>query len=530
MAFFRPRLYKINMSREVCLRCQSMAGLIVAVATLGGPAAWAAAPAGARPVVAVFAIENKGAQLEPSSGERIADYVGAQLVAYGGFLVVPPETLRQALAKQKAESYRDCYDESCRIEIGQELAAEKALAGAVARIGTRCVVTLKLYDLRQSAQEAAGTAKGSCDEDGVLDSIETALRRLVGRPQVVRTPPKPASRTAERASDRALLKRAEQAQRGAQNAHAEPERPYEVLVDAWGAVSKIARASAITRGLRLATIERFLLDFPNNNPYHWAATTFSTALAGGLEPLEATDMVPVPAGEFVMGCNRGRDVGCDRDAVRARPVSLGMFYIDRTEVTVAAYRRCVAAGRCSAHGLTVPLVDGARRPHSSSECNWSHSDREDHPINCVDWYQARTFCGWVNKRLPSEQEWEKAARGSDGRPFPWGRPERRNAVVEWRRSTTAPVGSITAGASPFGAMDMVGNVWEWTITRKNGARWRGGSFVSRLEAGLVYLSRNPGYKSFRARHVGFRCASTVPPYNQEASDSLAQRGTRPSPR
>ena len=490
------------MSHEVCRQRLRTVGLVAACVTFAGPAALATSAQDRRPVVAVFAFENQGAQLDPQSAERIRDYVGAQLVSSGGFLVVPPEELRQALARQKAESYRSCYDESCQIEVGKELAAEKTLAGVVARIGSRCVVTLKLYDLRRSAQEAAGTAKGSCDEDGVLDSIEKALRHLVGQHEV--PPPRPIISK----SYRALRKHAEATQQKAPRTRVGLDRPNAQLAHAWSSVSTVARTPAMNRGLRLAALERFLIDFPNNNPYAHAARAFSAALSLGQEPTEGSDMVAVPAGAFIMGCRRSRDPGCDRNSTTRR-VSLPMFYIDRTEVTVAAYRRCVAAGRCSSQGLTGAFVDGTRRPVSASDCNWNHPDRDDHPINCVDWYQARAFCAWENKRLPSEQEWEKAARGADGRPYPWGRQRRAHAVIAWRHSSTAPVASIPAGASPFGAMDMVGNVWEWTITRTNGARWRGASFGSSLDDGIVYRSRAPGDKGIRARHVGFRCASTV---------------------
>ncbi|MEP7126401.1 MAG: SUMF1/EgtB/PvdO family nonheme iron enzyme [Byssovorax sp.] len=180
-------------------------------------------------------------------------------------------------------------------------------------------------------------------------------------------------------------------------------------------------------------------------------------------------MVRVTAGTFRMGAELGAAV--ERPA---HEVTLAGFSIDLTEVTVAAYRLCVDADRCA------PSI-------KFGQCNWGREGRDDHPINCVDWAQAKAFCAWVGKRLPTEEEWEYAARGRDGRRFPWGDsppgPRLLNACDKecglareraqgpsgpllfpesdgW--ATTAPVGSYPEGESAFSARDLAGNVWEWT--------------------------------------------------------------------
>lgn len=143
-------------------------------------------------------------------------------------------------------------------------------------------------------------------------------------------------------------------------------------------------------------------------------------------------------------------------------------------VTVAQYKKCTTDGGCT-------------EPDSGPFCNWNAKGRDNHPINCVDWYQATQYCEWAGKRLPREAEWEKAARGTDGRKYPWGDDEfaealkrRANIADEDARSalgcdgiplvaagyhdgfvTTAPVGFFPDGASPYGARDMAGNVMEW---------------------------------------------------------------------
>jgi len=217
--------------------------------------------------------------------------------------------------------------------------------------------------------------------------------------------------------------------------------------------------------------------------------------------LSAKDgMVLVPAGEFTMGCQDGVDNECEEDEKPQRQVNVPAFQIDKTEVTVEAYRQCVDAKRC-----TTP--DTKR-----GSCNWGVSGREKHPINCVDWNQAEAFCAWAGKRLPTSAEWEKAARGTDGRVYPSGDAwdiTKANVYESYDGyKDTAPVGSFPAGASPYGALDMAGNVWEWTADwYRNGETRliRGGSWLdlprrarTTRRLGTVPISRNDD--------IGFRCA------------------------
>ena len=164
-------------------------------------------------------------------------------------------------------------------------------------------------------------------------------------------------------------------------------------------------------------------------------------------------MVLIPAGSFMMG---DADT-LSSDAQPPHRVTLSAFCLDLTEVTVAAWRGCTAAG-CTA-------------PDTGSMCNWTASAgaRESHPINCVSWSQARSYCLSRGADLPTEAQWEYAARGSDttNHIFPWGNAA-PGAQLCWSgggttRTSTCPVQSFPSGNSPFGVFDMAGNVAEWTL-------------------------------------------------------------------
>ncbi|MFC1654225.1 formylglycine-generating enzyme family protein [Myxococcota bacterium] len=164
------------------------------------------------------------------------------------------------------------------------------------------------------------------------------------------------------------------------------------------------------------------------------------------EPVCQDGMCDVPAGTFWMGCNEEVDHLCEDDEYPYHEVYLDAFEIDQYEVTQAQYYICVLDGICEIPNDFDPEMHG------------------DNPVVCNSWGRAITYCEWAGKRLCTEAEWEKAARGTDGRRYPWGNEPAtcEHAVIRGCSiEDFMPVGSKPAGASPYGAMDMAGNIREW---------------------------------------------------------------------
>jgi serine/threonine-protein kinase len=193
-----------------------------------------------------------------------------------------------------------------------------------------------------------------------------------------------------------------------------------------------------------------------------------------ISEVDQMEQVYVPAGEFTMGSD-DIEAKVTIEGGRAYPeipvhtVYLDGYWIDKYEVTNAQYALCLDAGVCP----PLHLNSSETRPEY-----FRNPEYADYPVIWTSWYMAGAYCEWAGRRLPTEAEWEKAARGTDARKYPWGNDPVSGELANFcdincPRTTvnynyddgyadTSPVGSFPAGASPFGALDMAGNVWEWT--------------------------------------------------------------------
>ena len=253
-----------------------------------------------------------------------------------------------------------------------------------------------------------------------------------------------------------------------------------------------------------------------------------------VSPEDGMLLLYIPAGEFLMGASPGDPDSSDSEKPRHK-VLLDGFWIDRTEVTNRMYRLCVNADECNP-------------PERRS--SFDDPNQVDQPVVWVSWPGAEEYCAWAGRRLPTEAEWERAARGTDERTFPWGSSGPAGQLVnfadqslkeDWADPSVddgfeyaAPVGSYPSGASPYWVLDMAGNVWEWVgdmfdagyyldsplenpsvpDAASSGAYTvRGGSFLSNVRN--IRTTYRYGYSlTTTAADLGFRCAMSQDPVEE----------------
>ncbi len=239
---------------------------------------------------------------------------------------------------------------------------------------------------------------------------------------------------------------------------------------------------------------------------------------GALPDVSPGELCDVPAGPFWMGDDEVPD-----EAPR-RQVTLPAYRIERTEVTVAQFRRFISSGGYAGHSAWSDAGLAWRRRAGGRP---ALLDQEgDRPVTNVSFYEAEAYCRWAGRALPTEAQWEKAARGTDGRRFPWGNSPDRRRAHHWKQALAVtltefrlwPAASWPLGQSPFGALHMAGNAAEWTRDRYArgrppgaGSPWialRGGSWNSLLSY-LRTSHREPGRPELRRPDLGFRCV--LPP-------------------
>ncbi|MHC1739524.1 MAG: formylglycine-generating enzyme family protein [Anaerolineaceae bacterium] len=236
-----------------------------------------------------------------------------------------------------------------------------------------------------------------------------------------------------------------------------------------------------------------------------------------LRPADEMLMMNVPAGEFTMGSE------IEPDESPVHTVTLNEFWIDQTEVTTGMYAWCVADGVCK-----VPVL----KTSSFQDSYYGNPQFENFPVIYVTWSDATAYCAWAGSRLPSEAEWEKAARGVDGRTYPWGEevPTCKLANIQGCKNDTVAVGSYPENASPYGVLDMAGNVWEFVndwygetyysvspTSNPQGPETGDGGYVV-LRGGAWNVGKTYQYAAYRLDDgptnqyptFGFRCARSLP--------------------
>jgi eukaryotic-like serine/threonine-protein kinase len=222
-------------------------------------------------------------------------------------------------------------------------------------------------------------------------------------------------------------------------------------------------------------------------------------------------MLYVPAGEFKMGSEIG-----ENDQKPVHMVYLYSFWIDQTEVTNAMYAKCVKGGKCNPPRL---------KKSYTHDSYYDNSEFDKYPVIYVSWSDAKAYCEWVDSKLPTEAEWEKAARGDNAHIYPWGNESPTNNLLNYNDAVgdVTEVGKYPNGASLYGALDMAGNVWEWVSSlyqpypysgidgREDlsaaGSRVLRGGAWSAHDVGFIHsASRYPLNSAYSNFLIGFRCS------------------------
>jgi iron(II)-dependent oxidoreductase len=223
---------------------------------------------------------------------------------------------------------------------------------------------------------------------------------------------------------------------------------------------------------------------------------------GRLIAKDGSKMIFIPSGDFIMGSNDGYE-----NERPSHTTSLGPYYIDMCPVTNRQYEKFVNAAGYQSQGEWRSFFTPGR---------------EDHPVVKVSWYDALAYCEWAGKSLPTEEQWEKAARGTDGRCWPWGNkwePSFCNCYGHGPGTTTR-VGSYGEGRSPFGCLDMAGNVWEWTLSLYGA--YPGSDFYSICFGARFRIMKGGAYKTRDEKSM--RCSVRMPADPVTTSDMRGFRG------
>ena len=429
-----------------------------------------------------------GKEIDKQQCSALTDIVIDELVKIKKYTVIDRANRDKILAEAGFQQTA-CVDERCTIEMGRQLGVGKIVVGSITMLGQTYLISLQLLNVETAAIETSAREKcEKCELDNLIDAIGNAAKKLMGE-EAVYTPGSsqpPISSNIIKSGDMVQVSAGEFLM-GCNDSIAisygqaqEPNPQYQNCL-------KGAQIAAMTMGQDMSSM---CASFPKQ-----------ISVQGNLNK-------------------------CEDSEKPFHTVYLDTYLIDINEVTVEKYQACVQAGKCTP-------------PGTGQYCNGGMEDKKNHPVNCVDWNQAKAYCEWSGKRLPTEAEWEKAARGTDGRVFPWGNTigvagnfcdsycplYNKDNTQNDGYPTTSPVGSFGT-PSIYGVLDMAGNVLEWTADwydpnyYSNGINRnppgpvsgqyrviRGGSWGDKLE-NLRTTFRGNADPSKQRDLFGFRCAKT----------------------
>ena len=618
---------------------------------LAGVLPAASATAQSSEIIAVFEIERRGVPLKAATMSNLNDYMYGRL-AFAGFKLTPQSQVRERVVSLKRESHTDCFDQSCQIELGKAVSADKSLSSQLIKIGDVCSLQSQIYDLKTETTDAGAQAEGPCTVIGIKGCIDQVVAILkeggvvptaqrvqdLGKgggsakitsspsgaevwlndefigitPHIIHEKPSGTYKLRLELPDYVSNEATIVIKKGKETIH------HRELASNWGKISISSSPTGATVYLDdvLVTdkttpcvldrvtpgvhVVKFFLAGHSEGTARTSVIRGKTAsVAAKLEPMrgrlvvsssygggskcegnlkidgqivgrtpwqgdvsagshtvevqcpkgKASQQVTVahngrselnilietcpggwcliPGGSFNMGSNDGDD-----DERPVHSVTVRTFEMSKTAVTFRQYRACVSAGGCTPAHVddgTCWIWNGSKWEQGRLPSSFQGDEQ---PVVCVDWDQAQAYARWAGGRLPTEAEWEYAAR-SGGRDwkYPWGN---ENATCERAvmddggngcgRNSTWPVCSKPRGNTTQGLCDMAGNVWEWVQdwfhnsyngAPTDGSAWekptgssrvfRGGSWYdyARRVRAANRLDNSPGYRNV---DLGFRVA------------------------
>ncbi len=618
---------------------------------LAGVLPAASATAQSSEIIAVFEIERRGVPLKAATMANLNDYMYGRL-AFAGFKLTPQSQVRERVVDLKRESHKDCFDQSCQIELGKAVSADKSLSSQLIKIGDVCSLQSQIYDLKTETTDTGAQAEGPCTVIGIKGCIDQVVA-ILKEGGVVPT----AQRVQDLGKDGGSAK-ITSSPSGAEVwlndefigitphiIHEKPSGTYKLrlelpdyvsneativikkgketihhreLASNWGKISISSSPTGATVYLDDVLITdkttpcvldrvtpgvhvvKFFLAGHSEGTARTSVIRGKTAsVAAKLEPMrgrlvvsssygggskcegnlkidgqivgrtpwqgdvsagshtvevqcpkgkasqqvtvahngrsdvniriETADIswVRIPGGSFNMGSNDGDD-----DEKPVHRVTVSTFEMSKTEVTFKQYRACVSAGGCTPAHVddgTCWLWNGSKWEQGRLPSSFQGDEQ---PVVCVDWEQAQAYARWADARLPTEAEWEYAARsGGQNWKYPWGNENATcdRAVMHESdngcgRRSTWPVCSKPRGNTVQGLCDMAGNVWEWVQdwyhdsyngAPTDGSAWEKPTGSNRvLRGGSWYYSARDVRAAFRSivdprirnDNVGFRLA------------------------